>query len=80
MKVPGVKGQDMSDFQVTISEKLREQALALLAQHGKLEGILEIPSEGGEVKALLSPNAADLIPLQEITFQGQTYYLGIPRE
>ena len=74
-----LRGKEMGDFSVQISQRLKEEALKILAS-GKLERAVMIPSSGGEVNAMLSPRATDLIPLQEIEYEGVTYYLGIPRE
>jgi len=64
---------------IRLSEKLIEEAKAILREHrGDISAVC-IPSAGGEVSAVLSPNAEDMIPLTQIEYEGRTFYLGLPK-
>ena len=76
-----VLGGHMEHLKVTITADLLNEAQRILGQHEEgLEKAVNIPSgAGGEINAILSPNAADMIPLKEISHNGKIYYLGIPK-
>ena len=66
-------------MQINLSEQLVREAQYIIETNHPLQGPVSIPSEEKGVHAVLSPNPDDLMPLQEIKYDGTSYYLGLPK-
>ena len=67
--------------QVNISPEIVEAATQLLEENGVIHEVQDVYLEDRTQPrvAVISPNQEDLVPLHSITFEGRTYYLGLPR-
>ncbi len=62
-----------------MSKHITSLARRILEKSNGIEELTEVPSQDGSPSSALSPNKSDLISVQELIYEGKTYYLGLPK-